>query len=40
MRKNLGETVNEAIAEVGGEVIKRGVSNAIKKRIEKYRGGD
>lgn len=40
MRKDIRETVNESIANVGGEVVKKAVSNAILTRIEKFRGGE
>lgn len=38
LRKDLQKTVNESIADVGGEVVKRAVSGAILKRVEKLRG--
>lgn len=40
LRKDLSKTVNESIADVGGEVVKRAVSSAILKRVEKLRGGE
>lgn len=38
LRKDIKKTVNESIADVGGEIVKKAVSNAILKRVEKLRG--